>query len=308
MGATVHGDITSAGRNLKVGEGTTCAGAYLAGATVEFAGDAKALYASAQTVTISGTIDGDANINAENVLVTDDAVITGTLTVSSGNQPQVASGAKVGKLDFQQTESDNTIKPAMPAFSVGGLIYFAIVFAVIAIIMAWAFRRAVDGAGQMVRTRPAPMLVTGLVAIIAAIPVILVLLLVAPLAGSVICAYGMVFFVAAPFAGTSIARLVFPQWNRFGSAAAGGAVAGVLVVIPVVRALFVFAAFMYLLGYVLQCIYLDMKGGLGNGPASEAVPAYAAPAPASDRSVAPVPPAGSVPTPPAPETTTAANV
>jgi cytoskeletal protein CcmA (bactofilin family) len=299
-GTTVSGDITSAGRNLKVGEGTTCAGAYLAGATIEFAGTAKALAAAAQTVTISGTINGDVYVDAGSVLVTDSAVITGTLTVNSSNQPQVASGAKVGKLDFhQEASSDQVDEPAITTFSVFGLFYFAIVFAIIAIVMAWALRRAVDGAGEMVRTRTAPMLVTGLIAIMVAIPVIGLLFLVAPLAGSVICAYGMVFFVAAPFAGASLARLIFPGWNRFGAAALGGAVAGILVAIPVVRAIFVFAAFMYLLGYALQCIYLDMKGdGAGrpmptpaqvnpNGPMTMGYTA----APANSTG-APIPPAG----------------
>lgn len=288
---SVSGDITSAGRDLKVGTGTTCAGAYLAGATVEFAGTAKALCAGAQNVTISGVIDGDVTVDAEHVLVVDGAVITGTLTVHSSNQPQVASGAKVGNLDFHQEESKSTIKPVLPLFSMGALVYFAIVFAIIGIIAAWAFRRAVDGAGQMVRTRPAQMLVTGLIAIIAALPIIFILLLVAPLAGSLICAYGMIFFVAAPFAGTSVARLVFPQWNRFGAAAAGGAIAGVLVAIPIVQALFVFAAFMYLLGYALQCLYLDMKGGSEDKAPEGALPANGTAASTEERPSVPAPPA-----------------
>lgn len=279
----VSGDITSAGQTVKVGEGATCAGAYLAGSTVTFAGSAKALAVGAQTVTISGTVEGDVQVDAETVTVADGAVITGKLTVHSSNQPQVARGAKVGSLDFHQKDTKEASRAvASPLEGMGGAIYFAIVFAVIAIIMVWAFRRAVDGAGSMVRARPAPMLVTGLVAIVVAIPMIIVLLLVAPLAGSVICAYGMIFFVAAPFAGASIARLIFPRWNRFGAAALGGAVAGALVAVPIVQAIAVFAAFMYLLGYVLQCIYLDMKGAPAGGSALV------------DHSAAPVPPAGAV--------------
>lgn len=292
-GTAVSGDMTSAGRDLKVGKGTTCAGAYLAGATIEFAGNAKALYAAAQTVTISGTVEGDVRIDAGNVMVTDGAVITGTLTVHSSTQPQVASGAKVGALDFQKTASDKAGEKTSSPFDVGALVYLAIVFAAIAVIMVWALRRAVDGAGEMVRTRPAPMLLTGFIAIVAVIPVIVILLLVAPLAGSVLCAYGMVFFAAAPFAGASVARLVLPRWNRFGSAALGGAVAGVLAAVPFVQAVFVFAAFMYLLGYALQCIYLDMRGDAADmhspDAASADIPA------AAKRSDAPVPPAGAAP-------------
>lgn len=260
---SIENNITAAGQTITVSAGTTCAGAYLAGADIVFAGDASTLDASGQRVTLSGHIDGDATVNAQNVTVTDDAVITGTLTVHASSEPEVASGATVGNLDFQKTVDENELESAEKSASivgaVGGGFYLVIVFCLIAIMLSWLLPRAVEGSSTMVRKRTAPMLLTGFVGMIAAIPALIILLIVAPLSAALGLALGAVYFVAAPFAGASIARLAFPRWNRIGSAALGGAVFGLACAIPILQVIVVIGSFIYLLGYLLQCLYLGMQ-------------------------------------------------
>lgn len=174
----------------------------------------------------------------------------------AASEPVIDSGAKVESINYTLSSEGGSTNA--PAFDLTGIIYLVFVFCLIALALTWLFPVAVDGAAAMVRQRTVAHLVTGLVGMVAALPVTLVLLLVAPLAGALVGVVLAIFLVAAPFAGASLVRLAFPGWNRFGAAALGGAIAGVLGSIPYVRAIFIAAAFVYLLGYVLQSIYLGM--------------------------------------------------
>ena len=281
---TVSDNITAAGETVMVGKGTTCAAAYLAGKQVEFDGTASDVRIAAQDVVIAGTVIGDVTIDAGSVTIGSGAVITGNLSVRAGSEPSIASDAKVESMDYVRTGSEVT--ESKPAFDFAGVAYLVFVFCLIALILTWIFPVAVDGAAAMVRQHPAAHLVTGLVGMVAAIPVALALLLVAPLAGAFVGVILAVFLVAAPFAGASATRVIVPGWSRFGAAALGGAVAGLLCSIPFVRGIFIAVAFVYLLGYVLQSIHRGM-----HAPTARELEEQEKGLPAPSAPSAPVPPA-----------------
>ncbi|MCI1665001.1 MAG: polymer-forming cytoskeletal protein [Atopobiaceae bacterium] len=260
-GCVINGNVTSAGEDVTFGEGSQASGVYLAGRDVTFSGTCSDLAAAGETVTIAGTVDGDAHVSAKHVVVKDGATITGTLDIQSSDQPEVSSAAKVGHLSVS-IESDSSDDTAVSGtIDLLGYLYFAAAFCVIALLLTLVLPVAVDGSAAMARKRTAPLVVSGVVGLVAMIPAVIilcVLFLTLPLAGGLLAFLLTLFMVAVPFAAASVTRLVFPGWNRFGAAALGGAVLGVATKVPFLGVVVVLASFVYLLGYVIQCAWLGM--------------------------------------------------
>lgn len=303
---TVKNNITSA----TVGKDVTAQGVYLAGETIDFSGTSTELSVAGKTVTINGTVMGDVWVNAQTVNVGPDAKIAGTLHVEAQNLPTVPSTAQIGATDFTQSSSnENSSGPNPVSLLLGGGIMSALFSIasslIIALILMALLRRPIDDSAVMVRQRTAPLLLTGFIGAFAA-PIAVILLLclgvTAPLGLTVLFALLAITFIAVPFAGASVARLALPKMNRFASATIGGAVAGLAAAIPFIGVLLIFCAFAYLLGYVLQIAFLNIRGNNDNPDGSPSNTTSAiAPAPVTTQSApgAPVTPA-TQPQPPAP--------
>lgn len=256
----VAGNITVAGEHIAIKNGTKANGVYAAGRTVNFQGEAATLAAAGETVTISGKVDGDVNVYAGKLIIKKGAVVTGTLNAHVSEQPSKAAGAKIGKLNVDIDESSQQEDSAV--FDLTGLMLSVGMALFTGIILALVLPRSVTSAGQMLHTRPLAILASGLLGLIAFIPVILIACCTIAglqVAGVLLCVLIAVFLIAAPFAGASAACALLPQWNRFGAAALGAMVAGVLTKLPVVGGFFTFAAVILVLGYLIQSIWANMR-------------------------------------------------
>lgn len=103
-GVDVTDNITAAGYNVQA-SGITAAGVYLAGHSLYFNGTADSVNMGGDNITLDGEVHGDANIYATKVVFGENLIIDGTLTVHSGSQPALPSGAKVGDFVFIESES-----------------------------------------------------------------------------------------------------------------------------------------------------------------------------------------------------------
>ena len=133
---------------------------------------------------------------------------------------------------------------------------------VVAVLAEWLFSRHTAEAARLVRERTVPTIVSGVVGSIAApVAVILMLILVVtiPVAIAVILAQLAMLAVAEGFMGASLSKIAFPKLGRYKCAMAGGAIVGVASAIPFLGVLVGIVAFVYLLGYVLQSIFLGLR-------------------------------------------------
>ena len=148
---------------------------------------------------------------------------------------------------------------------------------VTALLAEWLFRRQTLGAAEMIRERTGATIGSGVIGAIA-IPLLAILLtclaVTLPVAGGVVFGALSLSSVAAGFMGASLFKLVFKKMGRFKCALAGGAIVGVAGAIPYLGVFVSAVAFIYLLGYVLQSIYLGMRNP---SSASEAAVAEAQP-------------------------------
>lgn len=262
-------NITAAAETVAVNNSTANAVA-LAGRTAYFSGTCDELTMYADTVYIDGTVNGDVVVGANSVEIRENAHIAGTLRVSAASEPVIKSGAEVGKVEFTQSDNESAgvagIRNGLAGLAASLAVFLAIMSVlgtlVVAMLSEWLFRRQTAGAAEMIRTRTGATIGSGIIGALVA-PLAVVLLIVfgitLPVAGGVAFALFAMTSVASGFVGASLFKLAFKKLGRFPCALAGGAIMGVASAIPFLGSIVRVLSFMYLLGYVLQSIYLGMR-------------------------------------------------
>ena len=263
----IMGNVFAAGKSIKFSDKVHTNSVYAIGESVSFEGETSCLNLAGTTVIVDGKIDGDVNIDAQNVEISDDTVITGELIVNSSAEPEIPDDAEIGKFTYNKT-TENEDSESSLSFGAKFLkkitsgIYWIVAMAAFGMLLCWLFDRHLETAANYIRNRTAPTIVSGILAWMC-IPLAAILLccsyILAPIAGMLSLAYVLLLCAGLAFAGASISRIVFPKMNVFLAALIGIAALEVIRMIPVIGFLVGAAADMYLLGYVVQSLWLNRK-------------------------------------------------
>ena len=261
----INGSATVAGQHVVLNTGSAANCFYAMGETVALRGSAKSAALAGSTVTIDGTVDGDVEVWADKLILGKNAHITGTVNAHIAQDPERAEGAQVGALKIDRTENENT---STINDTIGGIVAAALSTCFVAILL---LPRATASAAGMLRQRPTPLWMSGLLGTVAAVPAVLLLIISIAglsLAGALMCAVIGIALVSAAFTGTAIARMIGHSQNRYAMAAMGGITAGALTALPLMGSFASGVAFVFTLGYVIQIIWrnarLKPQQGAGN--------------------------------------------
>lgn len=252
---TVDGSVTVAGQHVVLNSDSTANCFYAIGETVALRGSVKSAALAGDTVTIDGTVDGDVEVWADKLILGKNAHITGTVNAHVSEDPERAAGAEVGALKIDRTENEDT---STANDVIGGIVAAALSTCFVALLLELVFPRATASAAGMLRQRPTPLWVSGLLGTVAIVPAVLLLIISIAglsLAGALMCGVIGIALVSAAFAGCAIARMVGHNQNRYAMAAVGGIIAGVLTAIPLVGNFISGVAFVFTLGYIIQIIW-----------------------------------------------------
>lgn len=266
-GCDINGNIFAAGNNVGVTTGTEANGVYIVGTNVEFDGIAKGLYAGGTNVSVDGVIDGDVTIDAQNVKIESGTVITGKLTVKSANEPEIADDAEIFDYEYEEAVDEDD---KGSAFGVAGLaaalfkkltsgLYWIVAMAAFGMVLCWLFSEHLETAATFMKTRPGAMVGSGVIGWIA-VPIVAIMLcctyILAPIGGMLLLAYVLLLCAGLAFAGASLVRLFLPKMNIFLSALIGIAALEIVRLIPMIGMLVGIVADMYLIGYVIQRLWI----------------------------------------------------
>lgn len=255
----IDGSVTVAGQHVVLNTGSTANCFYAIGETVALRGSTKSAALAGDTVTIDGTVKGDVEVWADKLILGKNAHITGTVNAHVSEDPERAAGAEVGALKIDRTENEDT---STVNDVIGGIVAAALSTCFVALLLELIFPRATASAAGMLRQRPTPLWVSGLLGTVAAIPAVLLLIISIAglsLAGALMCAVIGIALVSAAFTGTAIARMVGHSQNRYAMAAVGGIAAGALTAIPLIGDFISGVAFVFMLGYVIQIIWRNAR-------------------------------------------------
>ncbi len=260
---SVGDNFYGAGYSVRADSTSKAAGAvYISAKNAEFDGTATALGIGAGTAVVTGTVNGDVNIDADTVIIESSAVITGTLHVRSANQPRIATGASIGELDYTLVEQQQTVQESAGMAFIKDALYWIAATIVMALMFVMLIDPALTGSARTVRRHPLAMLLTGFIAMIAA-PIAFLLLLflfiTIPADAVLITCFVLMICSSAAFTGASLARMAWPGMNKWLSALAGAAIFGLATKIPFVGALVMFVSAVYTIGYFLYSAYLNIR-------------------------------------------------
>ncbi len=263
----VHNNITAAANAITVDSDSSSDAAIFCANVITFDGECGDLKAYASSVTVSGTITGDALICADKVKIADSAVIKGNLRVESANEPDVDNNSSIGNLDFVETVNEAeavavVTTGAKIAHKLLSRVYWVPALALVAFIFCLIFGKALTGAVEMVKSKPAVMLGSGAIALLA-LPLALILICITyiglPLAGLLALLLLPIFFFAVTFTGASLGRLVFKTFHPWLASILGAAILVFLKIIPVIGFLIGLASIIYTLGYMIQICFSQIK-------------------------------------------------
>ncbi len=300
---SVSGNIFAMGRKIDItGESNSV---YAMGETVNFNGSAKCLDIGANSVFVGGTIDGDVSISSgAGVLIDPDTVITGRLNITGSVEPQIPESAQIGAYSFvQKVEEDDTEDPderaevvdddeireasekagkmagamagALLIWRIFSFFFWIIAMSLMGMLLTWLFADQLKAAGESVKSSPGPALLRGVLAWLFT-PVVAVLacltIVLAPAGGLLLLFYLILICAGTCFTGASLGSLLFPKMNRFLSAFLCIAVLEILRQLPIIGTVIGILARMYLLSFVVKCLYDNIK----NPPKTGRVPVPAA--------------------------------
>lgn len=266
--------IALAGQNVTV-ENSTMQAAALTAYSVAFEGKAGSLYALADNVTINGKVTGDVHVSADSLTLGPDAVVEGKIVGTLGSEPSVASGAQVGTVDVTIESGSEAEDAAASSFDLGGFLLgiasSVASFVALAVLAEVFFRKQTAGAAAMVRTRTGAHVGSGFIGLVVApiaIVVLCCLVVTLPFAGALALSMVAMTMVGGAFAAASLAPLAFKNMGRFPAVIVLAAIMGVINGIPMLNLVVLVAGLAYLLGYVIQSVFLGMR----KDPAPQAAP------------------------------------
>lgn len=269
-GSKAGANATLAGYTVNMGTGFMARGVYAAASNITFGGTCDMLGAVADTVTLNGTVNGDAHIQANQVTLGDNAVVTGTLYVTAQSAPVLPANAQIGDLAFTPAptqppaeavaETVATVHPILSkvrtlTLSLPGRMILAVLF-------FFAIGGTLRRASGMITARPVAMPVSGLIALIS-LPIAAILLMVTyigiPAGVLLLCLYTLSLCFSVSFAGCIAGMRLFPKLHPLVASLIGVAGLTLLKLVPILGGILTFACMVYTLGYFIQDIYLRNK-------------------------------------------------
>ena len=250
-------NLTVAGSNILFAN-ISANNIYAVGQNIEFTGTANTINFAGAKIIISGTINDQSTIYAEDVTITDTAVINNTLNVKS-TKPILYQG-KVNKSKIVYTKvKDLEEKPQFDitkrAFS---LVYKIGYISLIALIIILLFNKFSDKAINNLKEKPLKTILLGLLTLVIT-PILSVVTMISvigiPIVIITIFAYISLLIIAGGFSSIALGKLLFKDMNKYLETFIAVLIISILSIIPFINGL----VWLTCVGYTFGSILLLFK-------------------------------------------------
>ena len=266
---SVDGNLTLAGQHVTVDKSSSAAGAYIAAQDINLSSSVKTAALYGETVVLDGTVTGNVSIYAEKLIITKNASLLGNVEATLSEKPTIDDNAHIERPINVTFDKDGGAAQGIASVlgSIMGYLFSGISTAVIALIIAWILPRAVNSSADIALKQPSKIIVPGMLALIAIVPMLFMIIVAAfgiPVTGilsftTIQCAI-LCILTCIPFASASLAPAVLNSLPRQAATVVGGFVVGVASHLPFIGFVIGIASFIYLAGYAIHCIGEGMKG------------------------------------------------
>lgn len=271
LDVVANNNIWAAGSNVKVSEDTSVKGLHAAGASVTVGGEYTQVDACGGSVYFDAKVDGDVNIEAENVTIGPNADVTGNINVTYSTNLNQDDNAKVPNINVTKVEStEEKMEEAARKTVVNSIVakikmafYMLFANSVIAVILSLLFNSSLKKAYEYCTTKTGAFIGFGaLVAIMAptAIFIAAITIIGAPTAGLALMVYATVGFGCKVFTfGSLVRELIFTHTKSRLHPVAETVIAvlplAIVRQLPVIKSVVGLACAIYTWGYIVVALY-----------------------------------------------------
>lgn len=288
--ADVNNNIWAAGNILVVSEDTSVKGIHLAGNNISVCGEYEGAAIYGSTVFFDAVVDGDVEIEADELTIGENAKVSGNLKITAPSDPDADSIAE-GDYTYEKpaagTDDDvdggdkfaaekKGFKKTLGKASFGFLllrkakkiILGLLKYALLAAVLAFVFKKNLDKSYEYATTKTGAFIATGAL-VLFCLPIIAIVLCITvvgiPVSGLALTFYVLALCVAKVFTFASLAReLIFKNAKKHLHPVLEAVIAvlpaAVLKEIPFIGGLLSLACAVYMLGYVGLAFYYTVAG------------------------------------------------
>lgn len=254
IGGKINRNITSAGANVNIKEGTVANGVYISGEKVEFLGEAEDLFISADKVALNGTIYGNVDIECKELIIGEYAKVDGEIKVKASKEPTILGDFNKDKIELSLIKDHKDNASYYTGFFVSKVLSLitALILAVLLVLICkkYLFRTkeyVIDKAWLPLLIGFATLIIVPIVALIICITVVGV-----PVAFITLIIYGILIYLSPIISGIILGKIILKNMNAYLSALIGTVVIKVLIFIPYIGGILLFACILLSLGVFVQ--------------------------------------------------------
>ena len=239
--AQISNNITVAAQNISLGNDVSANGVYASARTLSISGSYQGGLLVGETVSFDGAVEGDLNIQAQQINIGKNAQVKGQLVLPEGVTVNVADGAQVPNVTY--SAPINTAQPTL----------FDDIISIVYACMAH-IRKQLVSASIMARKRLGMMLLAGLVVFLVA-PLACLLLIFPLITIPVVVLMVLVMLIIAlfsiPFAGSALGMMLFKdRMNPVLAAVIGTLILTICAYLPILSIITVIFCIVFTAGYL----------------------------------------------------------
>lgn len=229
-------NITSFGQNINIGKKTTAKAIYVSGENINFKGSCEGFYAAGDTIIINGKINGDVNVNCDELIIADNGEITGNIKVYSPKEPIVNSNVSMNDIQYTKIEN-STNESKLKAFLGFGTILSILGSLIFGLLLYSIFKKFFIKSDDLLVKEPLQVVLGGMASFILT-PIVSLLLFLTIIALPVgvisLIMYFIVVYLSPVIMGIVLGRLILKNKNPYLQILVGVLVVRLLSLLPMV--------------------------------------------------------------------------
>lgn len=249
--AQIPNNITVAAQNISLGNDVSANGVYASARTLSISGSYQGGLLVGETVSFDGAVEGDLNIQAQQINIGKNAQVKGQLVLPEGVTVNIADGAQVPNVTY--SAPINTAQPTL-FDDIISIVYACMAHIVLVGLFFVIIRKQLVSASIMARKRLGMMLLAGLVVFLVA-PLACLLLIFPLITIPVVVLMVLVMLIIAlfsiPFAGSALGMMLFKdRMNPVLAAVIGTLILTICAYLPILSFLTVIFCIIFTAGYL----------------------------------------------------------
>ncbi|WP_195251393.1 polymer-forming cytoskeletal protein [Romboutsia sp. 1001713B170207_170306_H8] len=250
-------NITVAGESINIGDKTNANAIYLAASDISFKGETNDFYASAQTIVIDGTVNGNLNVDCENITFTENAVVKGNIKVKSSNEPNLNSKMSMSDIDYEKITTNNEEEGIFTKSNIVDFLISLVAAIITGLILYVLLNKSLFGFDRKL-SKSYKYLLIGL-AVLIIMPILSLLLIISvicvPVGIIILILYGIIIYLCPVILGIILGQLILSKQNPILQVLLGILIIKVLLLIPYISFIIWFLSVLFILGLITMKLY-----------------------------------------------------